>query len=267
MTCRHAAPLVSCVALATVLLAPAPPPPARASARATLEQADSLYWSGEPRRSLELIEAYLGERPREYEAHWRGARAALSAGLLDGDRSEQRRWLDRGVAHGEEAVRLSPDGVDGLYWLTANIGCRSFLLSLRGSARAAQRVYDLSNRVLALDPRHAGAHDALGKLAYRVMRLSALERLLAKALLGDAALRSASWETAELHLRRAVELDPTWLMPHLDLGMAYLHTGRYELAQAELERALGLPPRHPGDLVFQKEAADAVSYARARHKP
>lgn len=234
--------------------------------RTTLEEADSVYWAGEPARSLALLEDFIRTDPDHYEARWKASRSAISVALLDENRATQREAFDRGVAHGSEAARIEPNGVDGLYWLSVAIGRRSFLLSPRGSARAGQEVYDLSHRILGLDPTNAGAHDALGKLAYRVMRLSGFERFVARTLLGNPALESASWEIAEKHLERAVELDPTWLVPHLDLGMTYLYTDRVGLAEAELERAIALPVRHPGDRMFKQEAVAALSYARSLTK-
>ncbi len=243
-------------------------PPSRegGEVRTTLEEADSAYWAGEPDRSLALLEDFVRTDPDHYEARWKASRAAVSVALLGENRDGQRETFDRGVAHGSEAARIEPNGVDGLYWLSVAIGRRSFLLSARGSARAGQEVYDLSHRILGLDPMNAGAHDALGMLAYRVMRLSGFERFVARTLLGNPALESASLEIAEQHLKRAVELDPSWLVPHLDLGRTYLYTDRLDLAEAELQRAIELPLRHPGDRKFRQEALDALGYARSLTK-
>lgn len=252
------------VLLAAVLLAGALSPSREGREdRTTLEEADSLYWAGEPAGGLTLLEDFLRSHPDDYEARWKASRAALSVGVLDPNRASGREAFDRGIAHGLQAGRIEPDGIDGLYWLSANVGRRSFLLSPRESARAGQEVYELSHRILALDPLHAGAHDALGMVAYRVMRLSAFERFVARTLLGNQALESASWEIAEKHLLRAVELDPTWLVPRLDLGRTYLYSDRIDLAEAELRRAADLPLRHPGDRVFRQETVDALAYARS----
>ncbi|MSR35598.1 MAG: tetratricopeptide repeat protein [Gemmatimonadetes bacterium] len=206
-------------------------------------------------------------RPGSYEARWKAARAAVSLGLLAGDRDEGKRWLERASADGTAAVRIDPNGTDGLYWLIAATGRLSFLQSPRGAAQAAQRVYELAHRLLALDSLHAGAHDALGKLAYRVMRLSGAGRFFGRAFFGYEALRTASWERAERHLARAVELDPSWPVVHADLGEAYLHMGRYEEAARELQRALDLPGRHPGDRAYQQKAAEELAFARGMRKP
>ena len=262
---HHRAPIAVAGVLLAALLLGAGWPPSREGGedRTTLEEADSLYWGGQPAQALTVLENHLRTRSDDYEARWRASRAALSVGLLHPDMEKQKEAFARGIVHGSEAERIDPRGIDGLYWLSVNVGRRSFLVSVRESARAGQTVYDLSHRILAIDPTNAGAHDALGKLAYRVMRLSSLERFFARTLLGNKALGSASWELAETELRRAVELDPTWLVPHLDLGMLYLYTDRRALAEAELERAVDLPIRHPGDRVFRQEAVNGLASAHS----
>lgn len=269
MTRRIAVYPAALAAVALLYAAPGPsslrgqtgPAPSEALARA-----DSLYWRGDAARALEALGPHLGA-DADYGALWRAARAEVSLGLLAGDRDEARRWLEAGVAHGAAAGRVRTDGIDGLYWLAAATGRLSFLLSPKGSAEAGQRVYEISHRILALDSTHAGAEDALGKISYRVMRLSGAARFLSRALLRHAALRGASWEDAEIHLRRAVALDPEWIVPHADLGEVFLHTGRYEDAVRELERALELPVRHPGDRAYQAKAAEELPFARAGRKP
>jgi tetratricopeptide (TPR) repeat protein len=228
---------------------------------------DSVYFAGDAPAALSLLEARLVLAPDDYESSWKATRAATSAGLLARTPEEQKAFYQRGVEYGAAARRLRPDGVDGLYWLAACEGRLSFLLSPPAAARAGQEVFELSNRVLALDSLHAGAHDVLGKLNARVMELSGVERFVGRTVLGNEAIRQASWQNAERHLTRAVQLDPDWMMPHIDLGEVYLYQGRFDVAQAELERDLELPIRHPGERDYQEHASWLVRYAREHRRP
>jgi tetratricopeptide (TPR) repeat protein len=253
--------------LFTLALLPLLPPEARPqdlvpNPAARLHAADSLYDRGDSEPAFALLDAHLLGAPADYQARWKAARAAVSVGLLQPSEEEQNRWYRRGIVHGSAAVRLQPDGVEGLYWLAANQGRLAIQVAPRAQADGALEVYRLANRLLSIDSLHAGAHNALGKIAYEVMRLTWIERLLAKALVGNEALASASWEAAERHLRKAVELDPETPMFHLDLGRTYLYTDRFELAERELELALDLPYRHPGDALYKQEAAEALALIR-----
>jgi pimeloyl-ACP methyl ester carboxylesterase len=232
-----------------------------------VERADALYQAGDAEGAFALLDRHLASAPEDYEARWKASRAAVSVGLLRPSEDEQNAWYRTGMAHGAEAARIRPDGVDGLYWLCANQGRLAIQLSPGASAAAALEVYDRARRLLALDSLHAGAHNALGKIGFEVMKLSALERLLARALVGNEALRRASWEDTERHQRLAVKLDPEMPLYRLDLGRTLLHTGRYDLAARELEAAIALPNRHPGDALYKEEAERALGFARRRRTP
>jgi tetratricopeptide (TPR) repeat protein len=235
--------------------------------RSPVEHADSAYAAADAQRAFDLLGAYLDHDPEDYEARWKAARAAASIGLLQATEDEQNRWYRIGMREGAEAVRLRPDGIDGLYWLTANQGRLAIQLSPRASADAALEVYERARRILELDSLHAGAHNALGKIGFEVMRLSAVERFLARTLVGNEPIRRASWEDTEMHQKRALELDPENPLFHMDLGRTYLQTGRYELAEQELAAAIALPDRHPGDALYKREAREALELARRRRTP
>jgi tetratricopeptide (TPR) repeat protein len=239
----------------------------RAPSADAVERADELYHVGDAQGAFALLERHVAGAPDDYEARWKASRAAVSIGLLQPTEEEQNAWYRVGMTHGAEAVRIRPDGLDGLYWLCANQGRLAIQLSPRASAAAALEVYHRARRLLELDSLHAGAHNALGKIGFEVMKLSVLERLLARALVGNEALGSASWENTERHQRLAVKLDPEMPLYRLDLGRTLLHTGRYELAERELETAIALPDRHPGDALYKQEAERALGFARQRRTP
>ena len=268
---RRPLPLAGALLLAGTLVAPAAAQPAPApypgAREAALARAEALYAGRKPEEAMEVLEERLAAAPDDYQARWQAARAALSAGLLLETEEEQNPRFRRGIAHGEAATALDPEGVEGIYWLLANTGRLAFTLPPRATADAAQEIYLLSHRILALDSLHAGAWNALGKLNFEVMRLSAFERFLARLFLGNDALRLTSWENALAYNARAVELDPTDPSFRLDLGVVHLFRERYEEAARELQLALDLPLRHPGDVLYQREAAGLLPFARERRKP
>jgi tetratricopeptide (TPR) repeat protein len=232
---------------------------------AALQHADSLHVL-DPKATLTFLEEVVAAEPSNYDARWRAARSAVATGLMS-DPRDRGRWFKNGVAHGEQAIALRPNGVDGLYWTLANKGREALELSPVARVGAAGDIYELANRVLAIDPLHAGAHDALGKISYEVMRLSSVERFLTRSVLRKDAFRQASWQKAEAEMKRAVELDPTWNMLHLDLGRTYLYQGKWDLAVQELERAIALPLRNAGEAFFKREAEHDLPFARSRKKP
>ena len=54
----------------------------RAADPAALVAADSLYWAGDARESLRVLDAHLRAQPDDYEARWKAARAAVSSAKI-----------------------------------------------------------------------------------------------------------------------------------------------------------------------------------------
>jgi FimV-like protein len=128
----------------------------------------------------------------------------------------------------------------------------------------AEEVRALAERALAADSTHDGAHHLLGRWHLEVMRLSGVERLVARTFLGARSLGRASWTEAERELARAVALDSTRIYHRLDLARVYLATGRPDLARAHLERIATLPDRVAADSAYRAEARALLERLRRR---
>jgi tetratricopeptide (TPR) repeat protein len=242
-------------ALAVALLAGLAPAahtqPVVADAVAT---ADELYFAGQPMESYELLKARLQVDSTDYEALWRASRAAVVIGIVREGITAQNEYLDPAIVLGDRAVAQRPDGLDGLYWRGAAEGRRALNAGNDYASRLVQRVFDDAHAILAVDSLHGGAHNLLGRVNYEIMDLSRVERLLARMLVSSEAIRSSNWESAEAHLRRAVELWPENVLFRLDLGQLYMRRGWDDEARAILEQVRGMTSLHPPDDVFKDTA-------------
>jgi len=216
-------------------------------------EADRLHFDGRPAEALEVYRDLLRSRGDRFDVLWRAAREAVVLGILSPTWEQQIRWYREAEAYARRAVALRPRDPTALYWLGAALGRRALQVGPRETVSTAREVHRIATRLLRLDPDHAGAHHLLGKLNAEVMHLPTVKRLLAKILAGSD-IRRTSWEQAEEHLRRAVELDPEMILYHLDLGGMYVWRGRWAEARRELEAAVSLQPRHPPDPLFQRRA-------------
>jgi len=228
------------------------------------ERADLLYFAGYPEQAYDLLTADLEDHPNDYDVLWRASRSAVVLGVRAVGVNPQNRWLNPAIVLGERAVAVRPDGVDGLYWKAAASGRRALNAGTGYAIELAQKVYDDTHAILALDSQHGGAHNVLGKLNYEVMSLSRIERFIGRVFMGNEALRDMSWENAERHLGRAVELWPDFVLFQLDWGALQEKRGRDERARAALTRALELPSVHPPDDLFKAQAQRLLSRLAAR---
>ena len=228
-----------------------PPVPTRAD----LSRVDSLYVALDARSSLAAAEALVGADSTDEEASWRASRAALALGLMATEESVQMEWYRRSEAHATRVVALDSLRVEGLYLLAAAEGRRALQERPGVIAQLAQEVWILAQRVLALEPDHAGAHNILGKVNFEVMTLGRVKRFIARLLVGDnAALDSASWEAAERHQLASVAEAPFMILFRYELAQTYLRLERPAEAELQLRELLALPVRHPPDAMWQEDA-------------
>ena len=212
-----------------------------------VERADALLAAVEAEKALDSLARYLIAVPDDVEARWRAAKAAALVGLLSPSLSGARPWYRKGIAHADTALQAVPDHPDALRWSMVARGRLALWTGARETADLAQDVWDLSHHFLADDDQDAIAHHALGVLHHEVMRLSRVERFLARLFLRGDALSNSSWEEALRHLKRAAELEPENKMFRLFYARALADHGRTSEGLAEAQSTLALPVTDPLD--------------------
>lgn len=133
--------------------------------------------------------------------------------------------------------------------------------------RYARDIYNEAARALELDPDHDGALHVLGAWHAEVRRLSGVARFFARTVLGGGFLSRAHWDSAVVHLERAVERRPNYLYHRLELAEIYADAGRPDDAIRELERLLALPATSDVmDPAYQRQATTLLGRLRARRR-
>jgi tetratricopeptide (TPR) repeat protein len=250
---------MSRTALALLLaLAPGPLYAQLAGFGGPVAEADMMYLAGEPRRAFEILEAHLATDSTDYAALWRAARAAVVIGIDEEGSRPQNAWLDPAMHLSQRAVALRPEGIDGIYWRGVAAGRRAMNASSGYAVELAEAAYDDAHTILAVDSLHGGAHNMLGKLNYEIMSLSRIKRAIARTFMGNDALDDTSWENAEYHLARAVEVWPDFVLFHFDLGQLHRKRGRRDEAVSAFRQALELPAVHPTDRELHAQARAAL---------
>lgn len=217
---------------------------------AAVARGDELHRRQRPRRALKAYETALEHDPAHHAALWKAAREATILGTLAAERSAREEWYEKALEYARRAVERAPDDPEG-HIRTAIAACR---LARTSPTLPALELLDVARtrarRAVELAGGRGDAHHAAGLWNAEGARLGRLARFAARMLPGGSAAADASWDAAERHLRRAVELEPDAIAHHLELARVYVATDRTDEARAALRRVLELPsataedPRH-----------------------
>lgn len=222
---------------------------------------DSLSARLQPQGALLHYEMALALDSTYYPALWKAAGAWIDiAKQIPDDQGRLRDslyFLARDYAL--RAVKANSSGADGYFMLAQALGRLSRTRSGKERVRFGREVYDAAARALTLNPDHDGAHHVLGAWHAEAKRLSGLTRLFAQIFLGADFLGRASWDSAAVHLERAVELRPDYIYHRLELAQIYLDQGRRPEAVLQLQRVLELPV---GDVLDPQHKAEAEQLLR-----
>lgn len=223
-----------------------------------LEEADRLYDAREPAPALTLLEEPLASRAEDFELLWRAARAAFALGVQEQISVVRDDFYRRAIDYAGQAAALEPERTEGHYWLAASYGRKALHSGVGEKADLAGGIWEEANRVLELNPDHAGGHHVLGKLHFEIADMSGFTRFMARSFMGNSALDGASWEDARYHLERAVELDPAMMVYRLDLARLYKKRDLKEESRAQILALLDLPARSPFDEEMVREARELL---------
>jgi tetratricopeptide (TPR) repeat protein len=157
-------------------------------------------------------------------------------------------------------LEVTPDDPDLLWWAIAAMGVQVDNESSRGKIDRTREIHAETERLRILAPDHPGGEHAMGRLHAGVMRLNRVLRFLAVRLIGGDHLRRASWEEAEAHFRRAVELDPRGLHHRFELATLLMDRGQREEARTILQE---LADGSPSEARMEDDL-DALHRVRAR---
>jgi hypothetical protein len=227
------------------------------AAGARITDGDRAYAARDAAAALATYEAVLADRPRDYEALCKAARAATDLGEF-ASASAQGPFFARARVFGERAVAVNGNDAEGHFELSRAVGRLALSVGIRERVRLAVAVRTHALDALAHNAQHAGALDVLGMWNAEVMRLSAIERLIAKAFLGGKIMGEANWDTAVHSLERSVVNEPGRIVHRLDLGGVYRDVGRKEQARAQYEWIGRAPIVEFNDANYKKQAADAL---------
>ena len=225
-----------------------------------IAKADSLKDALQPVSELIEVKSILASEPGSYAALWRAAEAEVDiAKQIKGEHESSRNLRDSvyevAADYARRAIAADSMGADGHFTLALALGELSRTRGGKERVQFARTIYDEAARAIALDSLQDGAEHILGAWHAEVMRLSSVQRFFAKLLFGAGFMDRASWDSAVVHLQRAVAIRPEYLFHRLELARVYVDLDRWADAEEQLEVIPTLPDTDVLDKEHRAEAA------------
>lgn len=193
----------------------------------------------------------------DYAALWKASREAVSLGEFDTSKTKQKAYYEQGETLGRRAVQVNPAGSDGWFALARAVGRNSLTLGKKERVHFAKEIREDALTSLKYDSLNAGALHVLGRWNAEIMRLSGFSRFFAKNFLGGEIFNAASWDSAVVYMNKAVKIEPTRIVHHLDLGEIYIDRnkkGDKALAKEQLTLAVSETLTEYNDPFYKKQA-------------
>lgn len=192
------------------------------SAPDPFEEIDRLYRhrnkDGNLDRSQELLRARLKDDPGDVRALWRQARGWVRSGeLKDGKKERLRLFLEAERAL-RRCLEADPRIAEAHFWLGVAMGRRGQTRGMLRSLFLAAPIKREMRAVLALDPRHGGAHHVLGEMFRQLPPFA-----------------GGSKTGAVEELEKALASEPDHTAHYTALARACLESGERDKARGALE--------------------------------
>ncbi len=160
-------------------------------------------------------------------------------------KAEKRKLGEQAVDYAKRSVAADARNPKAHLSLAICYGRVASLLDNRTKIEYSRLVKDHVERALKLDPTDDYAWHVLGAWNYELANLNAVLRGLAGIIYGK--LPSASNDKAVECFAKSIQLEPSRVAHHIELGRTYAAMGKDDLARKSLERGLGLPSREKDD--------------------
>jgi len=174
-------------------------------------------------RAKAIMDTLLKTGIKKDEVLWRLSLFCYEIGSTQKAKDKKIEWYEKGKECGKAAIEANPNNPEAHYWYAANMGS---IGKLQGVMHSLFMVGDLkkeANRVLELNPKHAGAHIILGEI-YKSL----------PAFAGGNKTKAAE------EFQKAIENDSLYTAAYTRLADTYIGMEKYSKARGILNKMLAL---------------------------
>ncbi|MEI6082903.1 MAG: hypothetical protein WCS70_01230 [Verrucomicrobiota bacterium] len=208
----------------------------------------------------DAISAYrlaLSQKPYDYEASWKLARALLDKSTLTKDLTTQKSLITQGEVLARRAVQSNPSDSKGHLYLSIAVGKLALFEGGKRKIELSKEVKTEAEKAIELNVQEDGAYHVLGIWHREMATLNFILKNFAEFFYGD--FPPASLAEAEKNLRKATELVPTAVIHKVELGITLRIARKPTEAKTILEDALKMPKTWVTDDYYKALATENLA--------
>jgi len=217
-----------------------------------LKEARSLNAQYKEVEALAKYKQVLGFDLNNYEAMWNCSLLSSKIGRREADKAKQKALYLIAKSYAEKALAINANDVQSNYAMAVAMGRIAQISETKDKIAAVRDIKKFADKAVELGPNNAAANHLLAMWNYEVSELNWVERQAADKFLGG--LPEASKEKALFYCKKALELDPDYILYQYDLGRIYKASGDKANAKVALTRVGTMKVVTPSDPDYVAEA-------------
>lgn len=225
--------------------------------KSNLAEGDSLFTLYDNKGALKAYLEVITIDSLNYEANWKGCRAYIDIGETIEDDDERAEYYQKGCDLARRATRINQEGGKGHLYLSIALGRVALDAGAKERIKLSKEIKSEVDLSIKYDPNDDTAYHVLGRWNRKLANLSWIEKGFADMFLGGVP-EDASDENAVSAFKKAIELKPTHINHHLELGITYEMMDLEEEARAQYQKCLDLPKSDSDDDKYKKEAQERI---------
>jgi len=217
-----------------------------------ITKGDEAYKSFDNQSALEWYQKAIDSDSTSYEAAWKLARAFVDVGEnLEGD--EMHKHYMSSQKYAQQAIRQNEEGSNGHLFLSIALGRVALQAGAKERMRLAKSIRVEAEAAIELDNTNDIAYHVLGRWHRRLADLSWIEKGFANVFLGGVP-KDATVENSHKNFQKAIDLNPSKISHHLEMGITYLAMDDKKKATEEFNKVLELPQSDSDDTKHKESA-------------
>jgi tetratricopeptide (TPR) repeat protein len=233
-----------------------------------LRNADRFYGQFKPKEAVGELQKILRLDGQNFEALVKLARAHIDIGDLiaeDGADWKERKIKEYSVAedYAREAVKVDPRSTWGHFWVAASVGNIAMVSPVAKQVELAGEIREQVEKAIALDPKNGLAYHIYGVWHRKIAEIGSTSRVFASLVYGRS-LPQGSLEKSIEYLKKAIALNPAFIISRLELARSHVAKEQWEPARALLRSIPELPIQFSDDAKHKQKSEQLLEEIKDR---